>query len=244
MRGWHLFGASVRGPGHIRSGLPNQDAWLGRASRASALVVVCDGLGSRSHAAAGARAGCRAVADAVRFFEAVPDAPPDLLQRMIHALWNLRVSPLGREHCATTCLFAVALADGRLLIAQLGDGIVVLQRVSGGHLTLQASRERFANETTALGVATSLAAWQVHVEAPAAPGSAVLLATDGISEDLDDARLAALVDHLRAEYGPLPPAVRWRRLTRALHAWPTPRHGDDKTLALLWSAIPPMEFRP
>lgn len=25
---WKSFGASVRGPGHITEGLPNQDAWM------------------------------------------------------------------------------------------------------------------------------------------------------------------------------------------------------------------------
>lgn len=88
---WSAMGASVRGPEHRRDGRPNQDAWLGRITREAALAVVCDGLGSRPHSAVGSRAACRAVATATRQWVAGPDSPPELLLRLVHALWNLRV---------------------------------------------------------------------------------------------------------------------------------------------------------
>lgn len=232
MPGWQFFGSSVRGPAHARAGQPNQDAWLGRVNRQGALIVVCDGMGSRSRADWGARAACRAVADTVRCWAAVKEAPPDLLLRAVHALWNIRVHAAGRQECATTCLFAVAPPDGRLVLGQLGDGLVAVLRPE--LLTLALPEDRFSNQTTALGVATSLADWRVHVEPAVTPGLAVLLATDGIADDLEPARHQAFVAYVRDELGPLPATARWRRLTRELRDWPTPHHRDDKTLALLW----------
>ncbi len=47
MTGWRSFGASVRGPGHVSSGLPNQDAWSRTLRSWGEVVVVSDGVGSR-----------------------------------------------------------------------------------------------------------------------------------------------------------------------------------------------------
>ena len=64
---------------------------------------------------------------------------------------------------------------------------------------------------------------------------AVLLATDGIADDLDSFRLGEFIHFVRSTYCPLAPAVRWRRLAYDLRNWPTPYHSDDKTLAFLWN---------
>lgn len=226
----------MRGREHTRGGVPNQDAWLGRGRRDGGLVVVCDGMGSRSRADVGARAACLAVADAARSWAGVPEAPPDLLLRAVHALWNIRVHAAGRAECATTCLFAVASTDGRLVLAQLGDGLAAVRRPGGELVTLEPPDDRFTNQTTALGVASSLAEWRVHEEARAEPGTSVLLATDGVADDLQPARRGAFIAYLRDELGRLPPVARGRRLVRELRNWPVPNHRDDKTLALLWLA--------
>jgi hypothetical protein len=42
---WSYFGASVRGPSHSDTDLPNQDAWLGRSYSFGTIVAVCDGMG-------------------------------------------------------------------------------------------------------------------------------------------------------------------------------------------------------
>ena len=234
MREWRYFGASVRGPAHAQDGQQNQDAWLGRANRNVTLVAVCDGMGSRAHADFGARAACLAVADAARCWAQAEGAPPELLLRAVHALWNIRVHSVGREECATTCLFAVASPDGRLVLAQLGDGLVAMLKTSGEFVTLEPSGDRFSNQTTGLGVATSLADWRLYAEPMLEPRTTILLATDGISEDLKPTRRSEFVAHLRNDLGSMPAAMRWRRLTRELRNWPVPHHRDDKTLALLW----------
>ncbi len=234
---WNIMGASVQGPQHRQDQQPNQDAWLGRLTRQGAVAVVCDGLGSRAHAAEGSRAACRAVAEAVRHWARIPDAPPDLLLRLVHALWNVRVHPTGRHDSATTCLFAATSSDGRLVLAQLGDGLILL-KTPQGMTTLEPPSDRFGNATTGLGIAKDLRDWRIHVEPAITGDTMVMLATDGVADDLlPDKRgpfMRFLVDH----HGSFPAARRSRAVARSLREWPTPRHLDDKTVAVLWRAAP------
>jgi hypothetical protein len=64
----------------------------------------------------------------------------------------------------------------------------------------------------------------------------VVLATDGVSDDLDTSRIGDFIRMLVTEFAPLAPPQRWRELCRELTEWPTPHHLDDKTLAVLWIA--------
>lgn len=229
------MGASAQGPQHRQERKPNQDAWLGRLGRDSALVVVCDGMGSRKHSATGSRAACRAVADAVRLWARSPDAPPDLLLRLVHALWNVRVHQAGRDECATTCLFAAVTKDGRLVLAQLGDGLIML-KTPQGTTTLESPNDRFGNTTTGLGVAKDIREWRVHIEPEISGETVIMLATDGVADDLLPEKRSSFINFLVAQYGELPAMQRSRALAKSLREWPTPRHLDDKTVAVLWNA--------
>lgn len=231
---WRAMGASLRGPEHHQNNQPNQDAWLRSVTRSHALTVVCDGLGSRSNSALGSRAACRAVADAVQHWVDAPDAPPELLLRLIHALWNIRVHVTGREESATTCLFAVSVRDGRLLLAQLGDGLVMLKTPSGT-TALEPPSERFGNATTGLGIAADIREWRIHLEPRFAGIGTILLATDGVADDLLPEKRTDFLDFLVSQYGSLPAPARRRALAKELRNWPTPRHCDDKTVAVLWN---------
>ena len=231
---WSAMGASVRGPEHRKDGRPNQDAWLSRLARGTALAVVCDGLGSRPHSAVGSRAACRAVADAARHWVDGPDAPPELLLRLIHALWNMRVHQTGRDESATTCLFAVVTNDGRLLLAQLGDGLVMLQTPSGT-TTLEPPTDRFGNATTGLGIAADVREWRFHLESKFTGTANILLATDGVADDLMPEHRDEFLNLLVTRYGLGSAAARSRAIAKELRDWPTPRHRDDKTVCVLWN---------
>jgi len=232
---WQLFGTSVRGPSHLRDGIPNQDSWVGKSCASATIIVVCDGMGSRPLSQVGSRQACFAVADAIRLWTGGRDAPVEMLLRLIHDLWAIRVHEHGKEACATTCMFAAATRDGRVIVAQLGDGLALLKKPNGEIHALQPNKaDGFTNETNALGLANSLRDWRWHMETNVPSGTCCLLATDGIAEDLVAEKVPAFVDFVRQEYGPLDAACRWRKLTKDLRQWPVPSHADDKTLALMW----------
>lgn len=232
---WQFFGASVKGLGHVQLGLPNQDAWTGRHYSFGSFIAVCDGVGSRPHAAHGARQACLAAADAVRLWSKADQAPVAMLVRLVHTLWSICVHACGQWQCATTCLMAAGLGNDRLLIGQLGDGLAMVKLTNGDLRILTHPEEsEFTNETAALGTGTSPGEWRIGLIDNVAIGTSVLLATDGVSDDLLPGKLGAFADFVRTEFAPRAPRNRWCELVQALRNWPTPRHNDDKTLAFMW----------
>lgn len=228
------FGASVKGPLHKRENRPNEDASEGICSSFGTAIVVSDGMGSKPNARTGARMACRAVKDALRHWGKVNGSSPLILLRLVHLLWGLRVLPASEEDSAATCLFAVVVPSGELVVAKLGDGIAAIRETDGKVIVLGDERSGFCNQTTALGVARSTKEWSVITRPSFAPGSAVLLATDGIADDLVSDRVGDFINFLTEEFGSMQPAVRWRSLCQELRNWSTPKHLDDKTLAILW----------
>lgn len=228
------FGASVKGPLHRSEGRPNEDAWEGIWGKFGTAIVVSDGMGSKPNARIGAQMACKAVKDALRYWGRVADAPPAVLLRLVHLIWGLQILPAGEEDSAATCLFAVVIPSGELLVAKLGDGIAAICEADGKVIVLGDERSGFTNQTTGLGVARSTKEWSIVTRPSLSPGAAVLLASDGIADDLRGDRLGDFTNFLIDHFGSMEPSQRWRSLCQELRNWPTPKHVDDKTLALLW----------
>lgn len=231
-----IVGTSVRGPAHARSGEPNQDAWYARAGGAGALAVVADGMGSRCAAREGARAAVAACRRAWRDWVASPVGSGEDLVRLIEVLWRLGLGRTSMDDAATTCLVCALRADGSGVALQLGDGLVGLSEAPGEFRAIAPEREGFASTTIALGTPHRLRDWTIAPLSPLQPGGALLLATDGVADDLLPDRRAAFVQWLVDEVGAS--RAPSRRLARALGAWPVPRHLDDKTLVVLWEPSP------
>jgi hypothetical protein len=160
-------------------------------------------------------------------------ADPFHLVRLVEVLWPLLLSPRSPDECATTCLFALRERGGHLILAGIGDGLGILRKPDGALATYGGRRESdFGNETGALGAPHRLDDWWIATDAPGG-GRAVVLASDGVSDDLEPTRLGGFVEWLVHDLGDLPRPVRQRRLRRELHSWPVPHHVDDKTLAVM-----------
>lgn len=228
------FGASVRGRLHQHQGCPNQDAWQRISNTSGTAIVVSDGMGSKPNARIGAQMACRAVRDAIKPWAKTENPPPVTLLRLIHLFWGLYVLPHKEEDSAATCLFAVVAPSGALTIAKLGDGIAAIRDVDGNLKILGEERQGFSNQTTALGIARSTQEWTVITRPCLSPQTAVLLATDGIADDLVSDRIGDFIHTLVTEFGAMPPLQRRQALHRELRNWSTPNHLDDKTLAVLW----------
>ena len=232
-----MFGASVRGPRNVRQGRANQDAWTRATGAFGHLIGVCDGLGSRPASDTGARAACRALRRTARLWPAgtspADRAAPTHFVRLVEILWRIELAPLAPAECASTCLFALRGPDGRLLLAGLGDGLAILREAGGGVVTFGGrSPDTFGDETLALGTPHRVDDWWLATEPPGC-GRTVVLASDGVADDLVPETLGEFASWLADDIGSLAPTARWRRLCRELRDWPVPRHLDDKTVVVL-----------
>lgn len=231
---WRYFGSSVRGLSHARAGLPNQDAWLGAGTRDGLRVVLADGLGSAEFARQGSQAACRATLKAMRHWGRADGPPVGVLIDLLEGFWRLEIGAGEPAHYAATCLFAMSLPDDRVLIGQLGDGLALWRWPDGRLVCLSSEREGFANQTASLGSPDSRSRWRLH-ETRAIAGASLCLLTDGIGDDLLPEQFGEFLGYVERTYAPLPPRQRHARLARDLRNWPSPRHGDDKSLLFCWS---------
>jgi len=149
----------------------------------------------------------------------------------------MNIAPLNPDDCATTCLLAYASENGRLSVVGLGDGIALIRKPDGQLIKVIDRSADFSNQTKSLGQPHKLDDWKTCNIDCFEPGMAVLLATDGIADDLEPGKLSELIPWITQEYGTLPPSKRFISLHKTLHNWPTPFHKDDKTLALLYRPI-------
>ena len=229
----YSFGGSVRGPLHKKEGRANEDAWLRTTGSYGSLIVVCDGMGSRSEARYGARAACLAAREAVVRWAKVPEAPLSYLVHLIEVYWRLRIHPVEPNNAATTCLLALMCSDGSWVVGGIGDGLALV-RTGEELVTVLGNRDGdFSNVTEALGVSKGGRVWKISKISPTDEDRMAVLATDGIADDLIPEKMGDFCGWLVDTFQGSSPAQRWRMLSAELRAWPTPKHQDDKTLAVL-----------
>jgi serine/threonine protein phosphatase PrpC len=228
---WRSWGNSVIGPLHQRQGLPNQDAWLARHYTWGDVVAVADGVGSKPHADIGAKMACRAVCEAAKTYRHNASAPLEDLTRLIHRRWLMLVAPYSASDCTATCLFVIRIHK-ELIVGQLGDGMIVLcaDPADQGMLIMADKRESFSNMTRALTEKYDASQWFVTRKS-ATCCRAVVLCTDGISDDLLPGQHQAFAERLIGLYRKRSRRSIKKDLARWLNAWPVPHHADDKTIA-------------
>lgn len=229
---WRSFGASVIGPGHIATGKPNQDAWASFHHTWGDGIVVSDGLGSKALSDFGSKAACRAVATATRRFADAASAGtrPSLLED-IRDVWLELIAPLNPEDAYATCIFAFRLGDGIVRMGLLGDGCAAAVKQDGTVKSLSDDKTSgFSNMTNALTLATNEAQWSL-LEVSESECVAVVLCTDGVSDDLDD--IDGFMAGFVAAHRGLAQATAARQTRAILEGWPVPKHSDDKTIACL-----------
>ena len=231
-----FFGTSMKGPLHRAQRLANQDAWIGRRGSFGSLIVVCDGVGTKPHSSKGARMACLAAVDAVRKWSRACNAPTAYLAHLIEVLWRIRISPLEPRDCATTCLLALRRDNGTWVVGGVGDGIAVTQ---SGQDEMQwvigSTRQGFSNETEAMGFERTIKPWRFRTFDEDRNSRVVLLATDGISDDLIQERATEFISWLISMHSMGAKTPQSNVLRRQLCNWPTKNHTDDKTLAVLFN---------
>jgi serine/threonine protein phosphatase PrpC len=221
LAGWRVGGASVRGPSHVRSGAPNEDAWLCVTEGPSrpTVAAVSDGHGAAAHfrSQKGAELAVRA---AVAVIETqIDDSDGADLAGTILARWRTDV----RAHMAAhpyddaerkiadhpplspygATLIAAGVNAGVLSLLQIGDGDLLLGYPDGRLARPLPSGPALKGELTfslcqedALSWFQSAVLWR---DANSVWPDFIFMATDGVSKSFqDDRAFEAEVTRLRA----------------------------------------------
>lgn len=217
-----VFSASVRGPGHERAGLPNQDACLSFSKDGRTGIVLSDGLGACARSEKGSKAVCLAVVaametasadfDVVRFIENVKSRYCELIDAD------------ERADSLATCLWCFCPGDGRTYAGMLGDGMIALMDRGGRIVRLTDSKaDGFSNVVAALTPTTEFEQWQT-LSLPEC--YCVMLCSDGVADDLADPD--GFAREFFGEYCGRNAVD--KEVADMLEKWPAPLHTDDKTI--------------
>jgi len=225
------FGTSVTGPQHRESGEPNQDAMVLTGWRGGWLACVADGLGSRPRSQVGSRRACQVTRQTLRATDATDHMTESL--HAIHRKWISAIAPIAPDDAATTLLFARVNAEGVVHAAQLGDGLL-LMRTGGSFTRITPERPAYGNQTWALGTEHRPERWHRGGGTLSNEGDGVVLMSDGVADDLEPDRLSDFVCALYADLARRSRRYGRRWLRREFNDWPTPMHGDDKTLVAVF----------
>lgn len=222
------FSASVIGHANKERGVTKQDAAMLRNVRGGLLAVVCDGLGSLTQSAWGARQACRAVRSAIEKIDLWFNERE--FCELVQQFWLQYIEPISPKDAATTCLVSFVEDCGKAHIAQLGDGLILCQADGLLH-RVTPPQSGFAGQTCALSSELRFENWIFFECELTLPGDGTLMMTDGISEDLDQSRLADFYKSLYEDVTCVPQRKINHWIARQLHEWPTLGHSDDKSIA-------------
>lgn len=228
-----LVGESLIGASHLRRRERNQDAVKLRRYGYGCVAAVADGVGSQRFSAFGSRAAVEAVHQVFCAYVR-GDVKRIQITRTIAQRYVELVKPQYREEAATTCIFAAHLYKEGLFLGQMGDGICC-GFVNGAPFFLGEKEETFSNLVAPLSAdgQEPVQSWQTRfISGGRLHSIELMLATDGVSEDLLPGREAVFVRHLIGILTAQDKKTRRERLRQVLEQWETPLSQDDKTIGL------------
>jgi serine/threonine protein phosphatase PrpC len=225
MSGYGLIRTSIKGDKTV-----NQDAI--RFLEDGDLLVLClaDGVGSAPMSREGARAACKAVTDMVRKSQraSTPLSSTDILRR-----WKLILDKKGLDaaDCQTTSSFVIVNRGARRIsTGHVGDCRIAV-KTDGRFFDIHEEKD-FLNETDALGgrkpQAYRMSNMDYHDD------FAVMIASDGIGDELEESTLPMLLDYFKDTYSRIPARERNYRLSLEVRCALGHKNGDDKSIICLW----------
>lgn len=226
---WFAY-SSVRGLLHQQKNIVNQDAYVVKQYHFGTVLVVADGMGSHRHADIGSQAACKAVCDAVQKWEQFKDKDFRLLIPLVHTIWNLYIYPYSQKECGTTCLFVLVSKEGKLYVAQLGDGNIYISLNEKVEL-LHTKDDVFSNFTAGLGNISGFHQWSMKEYDIKNKRVSLMLMTDGVSETLVESKKEEFVNLLwKKMIGIDTFSQRNNMIYSILNNWNTVNAGDDRTI--------------
>lgn len=222
---------SLIGKAHLDSVLPNQDYFLVKKNSFGTVIVVADGMGSKKKSDIGSKMVCKAVYDASQIWLKNNDNRNITLLKLIHNLWDIYIAPNSKEECGTTCLFALILKD-KIILGKLGDGIIAY-KINDDFKIFTNEKMEFSNMTQSMHSIKKISDWTIEEIENNNEDLKIMIATDGIAEDLIEKKIENFMIYLCDEILKIRDlSKRNKKLKQLIQNWPTKFSNDDKTLVI------------
>lgn len=222
--------ASVKGKLHEQSNIPNQDSYVVKRYKFGTILVVSDGMGSHAHSEVGSKAVCKAVCQAVQFWNQSKCRNIRLLIPLIHSMWGIEIFPYLKNDCGATCLFAFLDNNGMLYIGQLGDGNILISIDDEVEL-FKTKEDEFSNFTSGINNISSFTEWNLKTYEVSNRNLKLCLMTDGVSETLIEDTKTEFVKLLWKKAAERDNLIsRNNFLYQILYNWNEVNSGDDRTI--------------
>jgi len=226
-----ITGASVIGADHVYRHIPNQDAFKYRAYGYGCVMAAADGVGSDRYSHFGSRAVVQAVHEAFCAYIR-GDISRAEITRSITKHYILKLKKRYRSAASTTCIFAAHIAGQGLYLGQIGDGMIC-GSIDGQPFLLRGGSDSFTNIVVPLSPMRPSPVWNTKFIPEGCLASIrLMLATDGVSEDVLPGREADLTEYLVDRVNAGRACERQKKLLDILENWATPKSLDDKTIVL------------
>lgn len=227
----YLASACVRGKIHVKEKLPNQDSILTASNKYGVIMSVADGLGSHRFSKKGSKAAVRAVKKSFMMFEKGKISFKEITAT-IFKLFKENVKESQRAEASTTCVFAVLSYKHGLFVGQIGDGMCYI-RINGEEVLLKKKDDEFTNIVTPLNPSKNEARWKTkHFNINEEDSIEILLATDGISEDIVPGKEGECIEYYLGEIKKYARIFFNFILRRFILNWDVPGSGDDKSIII------------
>lgn len=220
-------------PGDKPDNFPNQDYIQVFENDTIFIGAVSDGLGSSLHSKEGARLACECVIDILKKEVSVIDF--NTLSDIITKQWQHLVEQnngLIKDYRTTNSFITVFKKEKIILAGQLGDVMISL-RIDGLFRHFKTSQKEFSNETDCLGSGKS----EKYKIAKYEFGHSLdfLIATDGISDEIEPLKLEAFQNYLKDKYQNVAVENGNSDLKSEIETIMKDKNNDDKSLLYTWT---------
>ncbi|MFR7418636.1 protein phosphatase 2C domain-containing protein [uncultured Megasphaera sp.] len=208
----------------------NQDSFISKPYKDGYILVVSDGMGSKSLSHLGSRCICESTYDVIRNFAF--DLSVISFKDVIYACheeWKRRLADYDIKQCYATLLVAV-IWEHQIRAARLGDGFLTIYADGNVSCLYDKKETYFANETDCLSEILDREKIET-VELAYSDFQGIVSCTDGIEiGTMQEADLVSFTRDLVADYA----NKSEEEITADLAKWVVDWPGiDDKTLAFV-----------
>lgn len=213
--------------------IPNQDYIQVFENGTIFVCSVSDGLGSSIHSKDGARLACECVIDILK--KEISEIEFNALSDKITKQWQHLVEQnngLIKDYRTTNSFVSVFKKEKIIIAGQLGD-IMISLRIDGLFRHFETTQKEFSNETDCLGSGKN----ERYKIAKYEFGHSFdfLIATDGISDEIEPLKLEAFQNYLKNKFQNLPMDCRNIELQSEIETILKDKNNDDKSLLYVWT---------